>query len=183
MLNFKKRTFLETAHYTGLTNNARHLSQNDIIVSKTDLHGRILYANQTFIEISGYKETELIGKPHSIIRHPDMPRAVFKLLWDKISSGNEIFAYVVNRCKNGDHYWVLATVTPIYSNSNELIGYHSCRRSPRPDAVEKIIPIYRKLREIENQPNLAKGLADSLSYLQAQLANMNKSYDYFIHSL
>lgn len=183
MFNFKKTSSIETAHYNGLTGKERHLSQNDIIVSKTDLQGRILYANQTFIEISGYKEVELIGKPHSIIRHPDMPRAVFKLLWDTISRGNEIFAYVVNRCKNGDHYWVLATVTPTYSNANELTGYHSCRRAPRPDAIEKIIPIYRKLCEIENQPNHTKGLADSLSFLQAQLASMDKSYDCFIHTL
>lgn len=76
----------------------------EIIVSKTDLKGRITYANRVFLDISGFTEAELLGKPHSILRHPEMPRCVFKLLWDTIQNGSEIFAYVINRCKNGDHY-------------------------------------------------------------------------------
>ena len=78
---------------------------DEIIVSKTDLTGKITYANDMFLRIAGYKEVEVLGQPHSLIRHPDMPRSIFKLLWDTISAGGEIFAYVMNRCKNGDHYW------------------------------------------------------------------------------
>ena len=89
-----------------LTGVERHLAPHDIVVSKTDIKGRITYANQVFLDIAGYVEKEVIGRPHNIVRHPEMPRAVFKLLWDTISQGNEIFAYVVNRAKNGDHYWV-----------------------------------------------------------------------------
>lgn len=85
--------------------------ENLFIVSKTDLKGNITYANDLFIEISGYTEKELIGAPHNILRHKDMPRAVFKLLWDKIQKGEEIFAYVKNRAKSGKYYWVHAYVT------------------------------------------------------------------------
>ena len=79
--------------------------ENQFIVSKTDLKGKITYANDLFIKISGYSEEELIGTPHNILRHPDMPRAVFKLLWDKVQKGDEIFAYVKNRtCLYYAHY-------------------------------------------------------------------------------
>lgn len=84
------------------------LGDDEIIVSKTDLKGRITYANRVFLTIAGYTEQEVLGEPHSIIRHPDLPRCIFKLLWDTIQGGTEIFAYVINRCKNGDHYLVYA---------------------------------------------------------------------------
>ena len=100
---------------TNLTGVERTFGEDEIIVSKTDLTGRITYANDVFLRISGYAEAEVLGQPHSIIRHPGTPRAVFSLLWRTIESGREIFAYVVNRAKNGDHYWVLAHVTPTFS--------------------------------------------------------------------
>ena len=77
---------------------------DEITVSKTDLHGRITYANDVFVRVSGYSERELLGAPHSILRHPAMPRSVFKLLWDTIGQGDEVFAYVLNLAKNGDAY-------------------------------------------------------------------------------
>jgi len=85
------------------TSRERLWGEEEIIVSKTDLKGIITYANRTFLKVSGYSEEELLGKPHSIIRHPDMPRCVFKLLWDTIEAGREILAYVKNMAKNGDH--------------------------------------------------------------------------------
>ena len=85
---------------------------SELIVSKTDLKGRITYANRLFCKVAGYREAELIGQPHSIIRHPDMPRSVFRLMWDTIEDRREIFASVKNMASNGDHYWVFAHVTP-----------------------------------------------------------------------
>lgn len=105
-------------------------SPDDIIVSKTDLKGVITYANHTFCEVSGFKESDIIGQPHSIIRHENMPRCVFKLLWDYIASGREIFAYVVNRTIDNNYYWVLAHVTPSFDKAGHVVGYHSNRRSP-----------------------------------------------------
>lgn len=84
----------------------RFFREDEVIVSKTDLKGRLTYVNRVFINISGYQEPELLGEPHSLIRNPEMPRSVFKLLWDTIGAGREIFAYVNNMSKNGDHYWV-----------------------------------------------------------------------------
>src|SRR5579871_2355063 len=106
------------------TNHEVTFGDDEIIVSKTDIKGHIQYANEVFLRISGYSENEVLGEPHNVIRHPDMPRCIFKLLWDTISSGHEIFAYVKNLCKDGSYYWVLAHVTPTFNNYGEIIGYH-----------------------------------------------------------
>src|ERR1017187_6768808 len=86
-----------------LTGKERFFGEEEIFVSKTDLKGHITYANEVFLRVAGYDEEEVLGQPHSMIRHPAMPRCVFKLLWDQIQVGREIFAYVVNRAKTGDH--------------------------------------------------------------------------------
>lgn len=162
----------------------RHMGEDDIIVSKTDKTGRILYCNRFFMEISGFSEEELLGAPHSIIRHPEMPRAVFQLLWDNISQGKDIFAYVVNLCRNGDHYWVLAHVSPSYDESNNIIGYHSMRRKAYPSALEKIRPVYRELVEIEQaESNRKLALEKSYARLLEIIAEQEKDYDEFILSI
>lgn len=95
---------------SALTGVERTFDPDQFIVSKTDLKGRITYANKVFLDIADYTEAEILGQPHSVIRHAHMPRCVFRLLWERIQTGREIFAYVVNAAKNGDHYWVLAHV-------------------------------------------------------------------------
>jgi len=101
----------------------RMLNDEDYIVSKTDLKGRIIYCNKIFVEISGYSESELLGKPHSIIRHPDMPKIVFKLLWDRIKKKQDIFAFVKNLCKDGGYYWVFANVTATLDTNGNIRDY------------------------------------------------------------
>ena len=153
--------------------------ENLFIVSKTDLKGKITYGNDLFIEISGYSEKELIGAPHSILRHADMPRAVFKLLWDRIQSGNEVFAYVKNRAKSGKFYWVHAYVTPIVdSRKNQIIGYHSVRRSPSKKGVEIVEPLYRKMLDAEK----SGGIQASAALLNTTLSQLKVSYDEFVLS-
>lgn len=162
----------------------RTFADYEIIVSKTDLKGRITYANQTFIEVSGYEEEELLGQPHNLIRHPDMPRCVFKLLWDTIQSGEEIFAYVVNLCKNGDHYWVLAHVTPTMNLSGEIIGFHSSRRVPERRAIDKVIPLYRSLKRIEGaSSDFRSGMQNATTELVSQLELARMEYDEFVFAL
>jgi PAS domain S-box-containing protein len=146
---------MSDAEYT-LTGVEAQFDAMDIIVSKTDIKGRITYCNRTFIDISGYPESELMGAPHSVLRHPAMPRGVFRLLWDTIMSGNEIFAYVINRTRLGDHYWVLAHVTPTYDSLGGISGYHSSRRVPDRQAVEKIKPLYDSLRPKKNGIKIGK---------------------------
>lgn len=158
--------------------------ESELIVSKTDLKGVITYANNVFLKVSGYGEEELLGQPHSILRHPDMPRCAFKLLWQEIEAGREIFAYVVNLAKNGDHYWVFAHVTPTIKDNETIIGYHSSRRVPNRKALEKVIPLYKQLLEIERGFNNQKeGMNASFSALVKILEEAKISYEEFIFSL
>lgn len=168
-----------------LTGQERFFDKNEIIVSKTDLQGRILYANRVFMRVGLYEEKELLGVPHSILRHPDMPRCVFKLLWDQIQVGHEVFAYVINRASNGDHYWVLAHVTPSYGDDGVINGYHSNRRVPNRKTVDEvIIPTYKSLLEIENKHRNAKeGMSASYQQLYKILKEKGSTYDEFIFSL
>jgi len=162
-----------------------HFDKNDLIVSKTDLKGHLTYMNDIFLEIAGYVEADVMGKPHNVIRHPDMPRCVFKLLWDTVQQGSEIFAYVVNMAKNGDHYWVLAHVTPSYDGSGQIVGYHSTRRVADPRIVSDVItPLYKELCSIErSNGNRKDGLAASHEKLLSVLAEKNMEYDEFMADL
>lgn len=158
--------------------------KDDLIVSKTDLDGRLTYVNHTFLDVANYQEHEVIGKQHNVIRHPNMPRAIFEMLWSNIKAGKEIFAYVVNATKEGDHYWVIAHVTPSFKDG-VAVGYHSTRRVPNPSIIKNtVIPMYDKLLEIE-QNNISKkdGLAQSVANIQAMLGERNTSYDAFIADL
>ncbi len=147
------------------------------IVSKTDPKGVITYGNDYFVEVSGYSEAELIGKPHNIIRHPDMPRVVFKLMWDRIKKGENIIAVVKNLAKDGSYYWVVtdfeAKKDPI---TNEIISYTAFRKAAPKKAVEIMEPIYKKLVAIEKEG----GMEASENYLRGFLEEKGKSYDEFI---
>lgn len=161
-----------------------HFGTDEIIVTKTDLKGRITYANDVFLRVSKYTSAEVVGQPHSMIRHPDMPRCIFKMLWDAIQSQQEIFAYVVNLASDGDHYWVLAHVTPSYDGQGNIVGYHSMRRKPDPAQIERIKPIYRRLLEEERQPSNRKdGMISSHDHLLSMLQAQGMSYDRFVLSL
>ncbi len=172
----------QESHLTGVE---RFFDDDEIIVSKTDLKGRITYANDVFLRIASYSERECLGQPHSMIRNPDMPRCIFKLLWDTIENGKEIFAYVVNRAKGGDHYWVLAHVTPSLDASGNIIGYHSNRRVPdRRILDENIIPLYKTLLGEENRHDDRKaGLQASFSMVAGLLKEKGMAYDEFVAGL
>lgn len=160
------------------------MGDNDIIVSKTSLKGRITYGNDVFCEIADYRTKDVMNAPHSILRHPDMPRCVFKLLWDRIQAGEEIFAYVVNRGNKGDHYWVLAHVTPSFDESGTIMGYHSNRRKPTKAALEVIKGLYRDLKAAESSASNPKdGMQKGTELLNKILDEKGVSYDEFILSL
>lgn len=164
-----------------LTGNEVTFQDDEIIVSKTNLKGHLTYANKLFLEIAGYSEQEVIGKPHNIIRHPDMPRVIFKMLWDTVRDGREVFAYVINRCKNGDHYWVYAHVTPSLDMNGKIIGYHSNRRVPQKDILNQtIIPLYKQLKQAEDLADRKEGLLNSENLMSGYLADQQLAYDEFI---
>lgn len=157
----------------------KEMQQNDFIVSKTDLKGRMTYVNKIFMEMGEYKEVELLGKPHSLIRHPDMPKAVFKLLWERVSKKEEIFAYVINKTKNGNDYWVFAYVTASLDEKGNLVGYYSVRRKPNAKALEIIKPLYAKMLEAEKR----SGVEASTKILTDILNEKGVGYDEFIISI
>lgn len=166
------------------TGKERTFRDEEIIVSKTDRQGRITYANDVFLEIAGYTEAEVLGQPHSIVRHPAMPRCVFKLLWETIESGKEIFAYVVNMAKNGDHYWVFAHVTPSFGPGGDIIGHHSNRRTPDRSALATIEPLYRQLlAEEEKHSSKVDQVAASSKLLHSVLAQKGMEYDELMFTL
>jgi methyl-accepting chemotaxis protein len=129
-----------------VTENEVLLTDATLIVSKTDLKGRITYVNRDFIEISGFNERELIGEPHNIVRHPDMPAEAFEDLWSTLKEGRPWTGYVKNRCKNGDYYWVLANATPLWEGG-QVSGYMSVRRKANPEVVARIETVYKQFRE------------------------------------
>ncbi len=133
------------------------MQKNDFIVSKTDLKGRITYVNKTFMQMGEYSEAELLGKPHNIIRHPKMPKAVFKLLWKMIQNREEIFAFVLNKSKKGNEYWVYANVTPSLDENGRTIGYYSVRRRPGPNALKIIEPLYEQMLGAERSGGVEAG--------------------------
>lgn len=169
---------------TSLTGRERHFGEDDVIVTKTDLQGRITYANRVFLGISELDLDRAIGAPHCLIRHPDMPRCVFKLLWERIQAGKEIFAYVVNRALSGDHYWVFAHATPSFAADGQVCGYHSNRRVPRKDAIESVRPLYAELCEIESKHADRKlGMNMAYAALIQKLTDKGTDYDRFVFSI
>lgn len=163
------------------TNREVLVKESDFIVSKTDTKGRITYANRLFMQISGYRETELLGQQHNILRHPDMPRGVFQLLWSTIQEGRECFAYVKNLCKNGDHYWVLANVTPDYDARDQVIGYFSVRRRPSREAVEYFSGLYEEMLAAERSVGAKEAIAASTEVLTKNINDQGfDCYEAFI---
>jgi len=154
----------------------RKMNENDFIVSKTDLKGKITYCNRIFIEMAEYTEEELLGAPHSIIRHPDMPKAVFQLLWDRIQKKEEVFAFVLNKTKNKNEYWVFANVTASLDVRGNIIGYYSVRRKPNPKAIETIKPLYAQMLQAER----SGGVSASSKILTDLLEKKGMSYDELI---
>lgn len=161
----------------------RLMRDDDFIVSKADLKGRITYSNQVFAEFSGFTEDEFLGKQHNLVRHPDMPRCVFKLLWQHIESGQEIFAYVKNLCKDGSFYWVLANVTPSRDDQGKVVGYYSVRRKPNPKALSVIIPLYKQLLQTEQKAGSRDAIEASLAQMHNLLKEKGVSYERFILDL
>ena len=156
------------------------LNPKRYIVSKTDKKGIIEYGNDYFVEVCGYSESELIGKPHSIIRHPDMPKIAFKLMWDRINKAENFMAVVKNLAKDGSYYWVVTDFEPkVDPITNEIISHTAFRKAAPRKAIETMIPIYAKLIEIEKDG----GMEASEKYLRGFLEDRHTTYDAFINDV
>lgn len=168
-----------------LSGREKAFRDDEIIVSKTDLAGKLTYGNRTFYKMACLSEKQCLGQPHNIIRHPEMPRTVFELLWRTLQSGQEIFAYVNNRSNDGDNYWVFAHVTPSLDGSGNVTGYHSNRRAPNRKIVDgKIVPLYRDLLKIEKSAASPKtALEDGCTKIESLLQETKMSFNEFMFSL
>lgn len=161
----------------------RPMRESDFIVSKTNPKGIITYCNPIFIEFSGYSESELIGSQHNIIRHPDMPRSAFNLVWDTITSGKEVFAYVKNMSKDGSYYWVFTHIAPDFSPNGNIVGYTSVRRCPKRSALEQIEPVYRQMLQAEKAAGARDAISAGTKVLVDLMTQTGMSYEQLIFSL
>ncbi len=165
-------------------NTERRLGDEDFIVTKTDTIGRITYANRIFMEIAGYPEHELLGVQHNIIRHPDMPRGVFRFMWNTLKAGEEFFGFAKNLSADGGFYWVFANITPDYDKNHKLQGYYSVRRNPPRSALEVLTPIYQEMLAIEKRSSVKEAPDKSLEYLYEVVKQTGaKNYDSLVLSL
>jgi len=153
----------------------REVTPVDMIVSKANEAGDITYANPIFFKISGYSQGELLDQPHAILRHPDMPKVIFKYLWDNLKQGKEVYAYVKNLCKDGSYYWVLAQVRVAKNPDGSFRNYVSTRRSVAPAAKEAISELYTHLRSVEE----SEGVEAAEKALSDWLAEHGQSFETF----
>jgi PAS domain S-box-containing protein len=143
------------------------------IMSKTDLYGTIEYANEVFVDVCGYEDYELMAQPHNIVRHPDMPKVVFKVLWENIQKGNQFHGIVKNLAKSGRYYWVITNFEYSRDENGNIVNYIARRKAVPEDVIKKHIePLYKKLLQIEQ----ASGVDASEKYLIGFLEEEGLSY-------
>lgn len=154
-------------------------SQKKFLVTKTDLKGNILFANKNFCEISGYKEEELIGAPHNALRHPDMPRAIFFLIWSALLKEREVSAVIKNLAKDGRYYWVIADFSFKRDSHKNIDSFSAFRRAAPNQVVENIEELYEMMLSMEK----SYGIKGSLAYLESFLEEKSLTYDAFLGEL
>jgi len=161
----------------------RPFEDDELLVSKTDERGNITYANSAFLRVSGYSEEEAVGEPHDLVRHPEMPRCLFRLLWDTISSGRDFFGCFANQAKNGDHYWVLAHIAPS-TGADGRQEYHCTCRTALKGSVRMMEGLYRDIRRAEQREQDADAaIRAGMECLESTLLQAEMSYDEFVFSL
>jgi len=144
------------------------------IVSETDEKGKITFVNDYFMEVSGYTRDELIGKSHNIVRHPDMPKVVFKLLWETISEGKNINAVVKNLAKDGRYYWIFTEFESRKdADTHEIIAYHADRKTISPHILDVIVDLYAKLLKIEQKDGVEASEKYLIEFLKEKGDDVN----------
>ena len=159
------------------------MSDNDFIVSKTDTKGYIIYCNRIFVEMSGWSRFELMGANHNIIRHPDMPKIAFKILWDLIQNKQEFFGFVKNLRKDGGFYWVFAYITPDLDLNGNIVSYTSFRKKPSRKGIEFMSEVYKKLVEAEKQGGMSASYELLKEMLGATDENIIEKYQKLVFDL
>jgi len=162
-----------------IIDNEKKLKDNDFIVSKTNLKGKIIYCNEIFMDMAGYSASELIGANHNLIRHPDMPRIAFKIAWNLIQNNKEFFGFVKNLRADGGYYWVFTYITADLDENGKIISYTSIRRKAPQSAIDAIVPVYKLLLDAEKKG----GMDASQKVLESFLEKNETTYDELIFNL
>ena len=153
------------------------LSRGEETVSRTDIHGNIIYYNNTFSKISGYQKSELLQLPHSILRHPDMPQAIFYFIWKTLLAGNSTYALVKNFTKDGNYYWQVIKFIVQKNNENSTVSFLSHGKQAHEQAIHSIEPLYKRLLKKEKQYGMDSSIKTLLSFLNS---NNIASYNDYI---
>lgn len=159
------------------------VTDEDVIVSKTDTSGHITYVNRAFMRISNYAERDVLGKQHNVVRHPDMPRGVYRLMWETLKAEREFFGVIKNITSDGDFYWVFANVTPDRDRAETVSGYFSVRRAVSPAAISAASGLYAQMLEVERRAGPAAAPEASLAWLRSNLDGRKLSYERFVLGL
>ena len=150
----------------------------ELIVTKTNTEGTMTYGSQSFFQLTGYKEAELLGQSHQILHHPDVPKAYYKLLLDFNANGREYFGVYKAKTKQGNYYWGFVHVTPNHNGKKQLLGYQSITRPAKPQAVDEFSEWYRQMRDIERNNKTSK----SVDFIFDQIAKKGLNYSEFLFS-
>lgn len=161
----------------------RILDPDRYIISTTDTQGRITSVNDVLVETSGYSREELLQRQHNILRHPDMPRAVFWLAWDTLQAGEDFHGYFKNLCKDGAYYWVFAHIRPEHDGDGSVVGYRSVRRVPKRSAVATLSGLYAEMLAAEHAAGPKDAIPAGLTVLRQFLAKRNAGYEQVMASL
>ncbi len=165
-------------------NETEHIVKNvDLIVSKSDAEGNITYVNPIFVKISGYSQASLLEQPHSILRHPDMPKVIFEYLWKNIKEGKDVVAYVKNLCADGGYYWVLATVKMAKNPDGSFRNYMSTRRCITQEAKDQISQFYKELLDVEKEQSYEASYEMFENFLTKHNIYDNQAFNTYMKSL
>jgi PAS domain S-box-containing protein len=159
------------------------IPEHELIISKTDPQGNITYCNRAFMRVAGYSEKQLITAQHKIIRHPDMPRGVYRHMWQILEKGHEYFGYLKNISSNGAYYWLFTHIVPNHEHGGELRGYHSVRRKASSRAIATVEPIYDEMLAIEQKNDHTRGPELSLEHLHKRVCESSHNYEHFVLGL
>ncbi|CAA6801079.1 MAG: Methyl-accepting chemotaxis protein [uncultured Sulfurovum sp.] len=150
-----------------------------VLVSRTDTEGNIVYCNPTFLEVNDFKSSEIIRQPHSIVRHPDMPQTIFRVIWSIIEQGMPIQAVIKNQTNTGEYYWTLMTIKPQKDRDNKIISYVSYGKQAPDKVIEEIEALYRVLSEIEHDIDISA----ALGFLESHLQEKDMTYAQYMKHL
>jgi PAS domain S-box-containing protein len=158
------------------------MKEDDFIVSKSDSDSKITYINKNFCQMSGYRENEIIGQSHELVRNNLVPLGIYNLMWEHLKAEEEFLGYIVNRNKDSSYYWALVNITPYYENK-KVVGYFSVLRAPSEAALNIIKPLYESMRDVERNASAAQGLPLSSAVLWQAITKEYQSYAEFVLSL